>query len=80
MNRRSSDARPPAATDAAVPRPARSGARDGPDADARRRRDRAIVLLLGACVAIGPLAMDIYLPSLPASFAAHRTAGADARC
>lgn len=36
------------------------------DSDPHRERDRIIVLLLGGCVAVGPLAMDIYLPSLPA--------------
>ncbi|HVL58264.1 MAG TPA: multidrug effflux MFS transporter [Burkholderiaceae bacterium] len=71
MNRPSSEERPQAA--AAQPATAAGDARAPLDAAARRRRDRAIVLLLGACVAIGPLAMDIYLPSLPAMAAALQT-------
>ena len=47
-------------------RPGRGGRRDAGGARPMLRPDsRAMTLLLGALVAIAPLSMDIYLPSLP---------------
>lgn len=38
---------------------------DVPDADTQRRERRRWVLILGALTALGPLAIDAYLPTLP---------------